>query len=586
MSARQEKLTYEQILDSSIHSIIAIDAARRIVFISQKAAEILKFDKRKNIGSDILDLLPMTGKLFIKCMETNEPQSGHHILPNGSSLVANVTNIINDTRVLGAICTFEDKLESELIATKLKSYKQLNEQLNSIFQSASDGIWVCDGQGKIININSASEKLFGINRNAIIGKNVAEIVKRGVFEKSITLEVLRTKQEISIVQYAKKTKRYLLVTATPVFDKKGNIILVVNNERDMTRMHAIQEQLEQTLMVTEKLKDKIAQLSMQDMKGYKIVAESKQMIHVLNAALKFAHFDISNILILGESGTGKGLLAKFIHKTSNRAKKPFIHINCGALPESLLEAELFGYERGAFTGAREQGKVGLFELAHEGTLFLDEIGDLPMPLQAKILKYLDDYEVMRLGGTKFRKIDCTIITATNRDLESLTKMGDFRKDLFYRLNTFPIRIPPLRERPEDIFELAKYFLEKYNKAYKLKKRITQGSLKALQFYPFPGNVRELESIIKQALVMSGKNELDLFIMRSLDAGLEKETSSGSEKKHQLSLTEKVFNVERGILKNAMVVCKSTREMASYLRISQPTIVRKMKKHSLSHVAMQ
>jgi len=558
MPSRQEKLTYEQILESSIHSIIAIDAVRRIVFISQKAAEILKLDKRKNIGSDILDLLPMTGKLFIKCLETNEPQSGRHILPNGSDLIANVTNIINGNRVLGAICTFEYKLGSKLIATRLKSYKHLNDQLNHILQSSSDGIWVCDGQGKIININRASERLFGINRKSVIGKNVAEIVKRGVFEKSITLEVLRTKQEVSIVQYAKKTKRYLLVTATPVFDKKGNIILVVNNERDMTQMRAIQEQLEQSLMVTEKLKDKIAQLSMLDMKGHKIVAESKQTIHVLNAALKFAHFDISNILILGESGTGKGLLAKFIHKNSNRGKKPFIHINCGALPESLLEAELFGYERGAFTGAREQGKVGLFELAHEGTLFLDEIGDLPLSLQAKLLKYLDDYEVMRLGGTKFMKIDCTIITATNRNLESLIKTGEFRKDLFYRLNTFPIRIAPLRERPEDIFELANYFLEKYNKAYKLKKRMTRGSLKALQSYPFPGNVRELENIIKQALVMSGKNELDLYIMRSLDAGLGKETSSGSEKKHQLSLTGKVLNVERGILKNAMVVCKSTR----------------------------
>jgi PAS domain S-box-containing protein len=156
-----------------------------------------------------------------------------------------VTNIINDNRVLGAICTFEDKLGSKLSATRLKSYKQLNEQLNAIFQSASDGIWVCDGQGKIININRASERLFGINRKSVIGKNVGEVVKRGVFEKSITLEVLRTKQEVSIVQYAKKTKRYLLVTATPVFDKEGNIILVINNERDMTQMRAIQEQLEQ-----------------------------------------------------------------------------------------------------------------------------------------------------------------------------------------------------------------------------------------------------------------------------------------------------------------------------------------------------
>jgi len=582
MLSRQEKLTYEQILDATIHGIIAIDAQRRIVFINQKAAEILKFDKERNIGSDILDLLPKTGKLFIKCLETSEPQSGHHILSNGSALVANVTSIINDDRVMGAVCTFEDKLEYELIAAKLKSCKQLNEQLNAVIQSSSDGIWVCDGQGRIISINRASEKLFGIDAKSIIGKNVSELVETGVFDKSITMEALRTRQQISVAQYAKKTKRYLLVTATPVFDKKGNIILVINNERDMTQMRHIQQQLEQSRMVTEKLKAKIAQLSMLDLKKDKIVAASKQMVNVLEAALKFSHFDISNILILGESGTGKGLLAKFIHENSKRAKKPFIHINCGALPESLLEAELFGYERGAFTGARVEGKVGLFELAHEGTFFLDEIGDMPLALQAKILKYLDDYEIMRLGGTKSKKIDCMIIAATNRDLESLTKKGEFRKDLFYRLNTFTLRIPPLRERPADIFELTNYFLKKYNESYKLKKRITQTSLTALQSYPFPGNVRELESIIKQALVMSRSDDLDLSIVRRLDTSLEKDTNSASETNHQLSLTEKVLNVEREILRNAMVVCKSTREMASYLKVSQPTIVRKMKKHGLSH----
>ncbi len=383
------------------------------------------------------------------------------------------------------------------------------------------------------------------------------------------------------MQYVSRSKKHLLLTGTPVFDEKGNISLVVVNERDMTNLNALQGQLDQTRMVTEKFKDELAELNMLELKKQEIIAESEEMRQVLRVALKLAHLEASNILILGESGTGKGLLAKFIHKNSKRGKKPLIQINCAALPENLLEAELFGYEKGAFTGAREQGKVGLFELAHGGTLFLDEIGDLPLPVQAKLLKYLDDQEIMRLGGTKPKKVDCTIIAATNRDLETLRKTRRFREDLFYRLNAFTIRIPPLRERPGDIFELVNYFLRKYSKRYRLKRQISPDALEALQSYPFPGNVRELKNVLKMAVVMGEKDLVDEFIIRRIKGGREEREPHGKERSHFLGLNNEVLAFEKDLLRGVMVRCKSTREMASYLRVSQPTVVRKMKRHGLS-----
>jgi transcriptional regulator with PAS, ATPase and Fis domain len=428
-------------------------------------------------------------------------------------------------------------------------------------------------------------KLNGIKAQDIIGKNVADLVADGLFDRSVTLEVLETKRQVSIVQYVNKTERHLFVTGTPAFDEEGSIFLVVVNERDMTQLNAFREQLEETRLVKEKFKDELAELSMLELKKQEIIAESEKMRQVLRTALKLAHLGASNILILGESGTGKGLLAKFIHKSSKRKKNPFIQINCPALPESLLEAELFGYEKGAFTGAREQGKVGLFELAQEGTLFLDEIGDLPFSVQAKLLKYLDDHEIMRVGGTKPKIVDCTIIAATNRDLETLTKKRKFRQDLFYRLNTFIIRIPPLRERPEDILELVKYFLRKYNRAYKLRTRISPKALEVLQIHPFSGNVREVQNLLKKAVVMSDNEVLDEFILKTLESGVEKLTRADIQKGHKLNLTEELLTFEKEILENAIARCKSTREVASYLGISQPTVVRKMKKHDLSPISM-
>ena len=577
----KDQITHKQIFNASSNGVIATDIKGHIVFINTQAEKILKFDKDKISGIYISNILPLTGPLVIECLKSGKPQLGHQILGKHISLVVNITPIKIDNHLKGAVCNFQGMREFEIAAKKLESYKNLNKQLETIFNSSSDGIWVCDGKGKVININSASARLNGIKASDVLGKNISALVAKGLFDRSVTLEVLETKRQVSVMQYINRTNKYLLATGTPTFDENGKVYLVVVNERDMTQLNAVREELEQTHMITEKIKSELTELNLLELRNQEIVAESKAMRQVVRVALKLASIEASNVLILGETGTGKGLFAKFIHKNSNRKKKPFVQINCAALPESLLEAELFGYEKGAFTGAREQGKVGLFELAHKGTLFLDEIGDLPLQLQAKLLKYLDDYEIMRLGGIKSQKIDCSIIAATNRNLEKLVNKRRFRQDLYYRLNTFTIKIPPLRVRPEDIFELVNHFLNKYNKIYGFKKQIFPETLELLQAYPFKGNVRELKNLLKKAVIMSESRVLDSFIERSFNAERSVREHTGRLKHNKTNLNTELLALERDIIKNAMEKCKSTRELATELGISQPTMVRKMKRHGLS-----
>ena len=302
----------------------------------------------------------------------------------------------------------------------------------------------------------------------------------------------------------------------------------------------------------------------------------------MRVALKLAQMEVSNILIQGESGTGKGLLAKFIHRNSPRHNKPFIQINCATIPENLLEAELFGYEKGAFTGAHQRGKAGLFELAHGGTFFLDEIGDIPYVVQAKLLKCLEDHEIMHLGGLKPIHINCMIIVADNQDLATLVKQKKFREDLYYRLNAFSIKIPSLRERPDDTFDLANHFLHKYNETYKSNKQLSYSAIEMLQAYPFPGNVRELKNLIKKAVVLSEDLYLDEFINKSLGYEISEEIQTAANRTLTPSkLTVKLKETESKMLKAAFMQCKSTREIARYLGISQPSVVRKLKKYGIS-----
>jgi PAS domain S-box-containing protein len=573
-------VTFEHIFKATSNGVIATDIAGKIVLINEQAKKIVGRIPRRVSGTHIRKLMPLTYNHVSICLETGQSQLGRHVRDENISLVVNISPIKEGGRLLGTVCNFQEMKQFEQSAQQLESYRQISRQLETVINSSADGIWVYDGDGNVITINKAALDLDKIKVTDVLGKSIFNLTESGIFDRSVVLEVFEMKRQITILSKALKTDRTLLITGTPILDGRGDISLVVVNLRDMTQLNEVRDQLEQTRMVSEKYRDELAELSLFELSRQSIIAENGAMRQLLRMAVKIAKMEASNILLLGESGTGKGLLAKFIHQNSKRRKKPFIQINCAALPENLLEAELFGYEKGAFTGAREEGKAGLFELARNGTLFLDEIGDLPFSVQAKLLKYLDDHTIMRLGATRTIAIDCIVIAATNRDLESLIKEKKFREDLFYRLNTFTMQIPPLRERPEDIFEMVRHYLEKYNKGYGLKRRISARIMKVLQSYSFPGNVRELKNILKMAVVLSDTDLIDETILRNLEDKTEWPAFTTLEKRNIAGLTQEIMAFEKQILQRTMARCRTTRELAGYLKVSQPTIVRKLKKHGL------
>jgi PAS domain S-box-containing protein len=459
--------------------------------------------------------------------------------------------------------------------------EQLIKILTALFRVSTDGLSISDRQGNIIACNEASIKTTGLEKHDFVGKNVHDLVENGIMDKSITLEVLAAKRQVSTMIFIKPSRREVLSTGTPVFDKDGNIDFIIINDRDMTQLNHLKKKLERTRQAKEKYKDTLAEMSIANLKDQAIAADSNQMRHLLKTAHKFAKLGVSNILIFGESGTGKNLLAKFIHNNGRRKKKPFIEISCAAIPENLLEAELFGYEKGAFTGADPKGKVGLFELAHGGTLFLDEIGDLPLPTQVKLLKYWDNQEVYHIGGVKPIKVDCIIIAATNRDLKNLVNQGKFREDLFYRLNSVNLRLPPLRKRHEDIYKLAHHFLNMYNQTYGLNKSFSQQAIKELVSYQFPGNIRELKNVINSAILMSEKDVLEKSIINAiLELKIDKPNHPTMHAKESKSLKDQLISIEKAILADALSRYGSTRKIAQQLDLSQSSVVRKLKNHGM------
>jgi PAS domain S-box-containing protein len=577
----EEKIDLSDIFQSTSNGVIVTDRNGVITHINRCSESVLDIDANKDVGGYILDILPLTGSVVLQCLKSGKAVLGHHVLEKKAQLVLNVTPILRDTMFIGAVCNFQELYIFEASAKKLDSYKKLNRQLETIFHASSDGIWVCDGEGVVISMNKASERLNGIKVKDGIGRSVNDLIIDNVFDQSVTAEVLKRGTQQTVMQYTRKTGKYLLSTGTPVFDDDGNIILVVVNERDMTELNSLRKKIEEGEQLTEKYRDELADLSLLELTRNEIIAESSKMRHLFQMALKLSRINASNILILGESGTGKGLLAKLIHKNSMRYKNPFVEINCAALPENLLEAELFGYEKGAFTGASDRGKIGLFELAEGGTLFLDEIGDMPQPLQSKLLKYLDDNEIRRIGGTQSIKVKCSTIAATNQNLIELVRKRKFREDLYYRLNSFTLELPPLRERPEDISSLVRFYLCKFNRKYKSDKKIHSSAIRLLQSYWFPGNIRELKNIIENAVVMSENNQIDQFIQASLREAQPGPSSTATDTiKSGLSLSEKLCELEKELLRQAKLQCRSTREMAHFLGISQPSVVRKLHKHRL------
>ena len=562
--------------------LLATDRLGYITHLNPRSEAKLAITAKDYIGRDIREALPLFEPLVLECLTSGKSILGRQISLDDGNIVVQVSPILRGQDLLGAICNFQETDTFELSARKSESYQELNRQLETIISASSDGIWVCDGNGAIVSINAASETLNGIRARDVIGRNIRQLVDNSIFDQSVTTRVLASGQKETIVQYIEKTKRTLLCTGTPARDAEGNIALIVVNERDMTDLENLHNQFEQNRKLTEKYKEEISELTLRELEQNTIIADSNVMQLILQKSQKLANIGASNILILGDSGTGKGLLAKSIHKNSNRRNNPFIEINCAALPENLLEAELFGYEKGAFTGAAEIGKVGLFELAQGGTLFLDEIGDMPLGLQTKLLKYFDDKKFRRLGGTKAINVECATISATNRNLLDLVKKNQFREDLFYRLSSFTLEIPALQQRREDIPGLVRFYLEKYNRQYNKSMHISSAMIGMLQNYSFPGNTRELKNIIENGVVLSDETNIDEF----LSASIQKNNKLPLLSTHLVSfsapvdLTDAMNQLEKQLLVGSRLHCRTTRQIADYLHISQPSVVRKLKKHGL------
>jgi len=568
------------VFDSSHNGIMVIDNKGTVILYNKSAGRLLKKDPTLLIGRHISEIFPEAWTDFKMILKTGISQIGRKVTIGDFTIVANRTPIKFGDDILGVLSVFQDSFEYEKIITELECYKTINKQLDAIIESSYDGLYVTDGKANTLRVNEAYERISGLKAEDVIGQNMQELVDKGFFNQSVTLEVLKTGKPVTIMQDILGGKK-VLVTGNPIFSDDGtNIMLVLTNVRDITELDILRRKLEGSRRISEHYLSELKELRLRDLKDHNFIVKSEKMRNIVQMALRIAEVDTS-ILISGETGVGKGLLAKIIHNNSLRSEKTFLKINCGAIPETLLESELFGYIKGAFTGARPDGKPGLFEVAEGGTIFLDEIGELPLNLQVKLLDVLEERQATRLGSTKPYNVDVRIISATNKDLKKMVNQKKFREDLFYRLMVVPIHIPPLRERKEDIFPLINFFLENFNRSLKRKKRILRDALDFLIVYSYPGNIRELKNLIERLVVVS---ESDLIGMENIPLSLlGKESSYHLPKGCNMILDLNRFlrNIECSLITEAIKQCGTTYKAAKYLGINQSTVVRKSQKYGIN-----
>ena len=456
-------------------------------------------------------------------------------------------------------------------------YNYARREIQSIIDCIQDGIYITDGDGITLMINEASKKYCdGLQMpfDEMIGKNVSEFVERGYWDESISMKVLQEKKTVSQMQTL-QNKIELLTTGVPYFEN-GKISKVITTEREMTELVNLRKQLQVNASITKKYESELEYYRSQNTAVDDIIHSSAGMQNVVNDALKAARQDVT-ILLQGESGTGKEVLASLIVKGSARKNKPYIKINCASIPENLLESELFGYEKGSFTGAGSEGKIGIFELANNGTLFLDEIAEIPIHIQSKLLRAIQESEILRVGGRKNIPINVRIIAATNINLRKAVEDGRFRGDLFYRLNIFPITLPPLRARKEDIQGLVLFFMDLFNKKYRGHKTIDPNAMDAFLNYDWPGNVRELKNVIERMFIIVDSDTINKGHVNSqlFTDPMRYETEFADD-----SLIEQVDKFEKSLLKNALTQFGTVSASARALKISKSAMSKKCKKYNI------
>ncbi|MDQ7094606.1 sigma 54-interacting transcriptional regulator [Desulfosporosinus sp. PR] len=468
-----------------------------------------------------------------------------------------------------------------MIETK-SAFKGNAYYLKEIMDNSYDSIFVTDAVGNILMANPTSERLLNLPAAEMVGKNIRELIEKGYWDKSIALEAIEKRTTVTGVL---KTRAgvHLMCTSRPLFDADGNITMVISNSRAQDTLVKLAQTLDKERELVQRYKDEVQYLRNQDLKNRHLVAESLAMKNLLLKANTVGPTD-SSVLLYGESGTGKEVLAKYVHSISRRSKEAFITVNCSAIPENLIEAELFGFEKGSFTGADAKGKPGLFELADKGTIFLDEIGEMPLILQAKLLRVLENGDVRRIGGTASRKVDFRLVCATNRDLKVMVANKTFREDLFYRINVVPLRLTPLRERSEDIMAMSDIFLEELNRKYGYEKVFSEETLKGFLNYNWPGNVRELRNLIERLVITTVGRVIDYQVeeITNLSRNVVANLNPNQNESFSISVSSKaplkkiMDQVEKEYIKNILHECNScVSEAARILGIDRSAIYRKV-----------
>lgn len=460
------------------------------------------------------------------------------------------------------------------------------KEYQKVLDNIADGVFVIDPNGIVLVANKAVELNGGKKVEEILGRNIVELENEGYCTEFVSKRVIKSKNPETALQRT-KDNRELLVTGNPCFDENGMLTMVIASERDVTELSKVKQNLLKVKSINKKYQDELEKLRIKNGHYADKIFVSSKMKSVVSLAQRAAITD-ATILIQGDSGTGKEVMANMIYSESLRNENPFIKVNCGAIPENLIESEFFGYVGGAFTGALKGGKIGFFEMANGGTLFLDEVGDIPLSLQVKFLRVLQEREMIPVGGTKPVKLDIRIIAATNKPLKKLVDEGKFRQDLYYRLGVVIIDIAPLKERKEDILALAQRFIIENNRRYGYNIKFSNKAKKLMLEYDWPGNVRELENVI-ESLMVTAEDELITESNMKKYISMTREISEADQGDPQVgnvpieisgSLTEMIESYEKEILEKLIQDRWSTTDIAKMLKTSKSTINRKIAKYNI------
>lgn len=571
----------DDVIQTSLDSIFVTDAQARVISVNKAYTKMTGIKAEEILGKSMYELVEKgyyNKAASIMVVESKQQASYIEKTSTGKTALF-IGTPIYDSRgeLVNVLVNIHDITELENVSTELSYIKELKNELDAIINASFDGILVTGADDTIITVNEAYERITNFSKEELLGKNSEDLIKAGYYDRTASTAVLETGQPATITQKLRDGKT-LLVSGSPLFNRDGKVIRIISNVRDLTELNQLKAEVEHAHGLSRHYQEELKKITLRGSGNF--IVESEKSLEILNLVVRLAKVD-STILIQGESGVGKEIVAHQIHENSLRHREPFISINCGALPETLLESELFGYEAGAFTGARREGKMGIFELAHGGTLFLDEIGDLPLAIQVKLLRALQEGEIIRVGGVKPKKIDVRILAATNRDLNEMVQAGTFREDLFYRINVIPIHVPPLRERKEEVPVFVMHFLQLFNKKYDLDKSIDEKLWDTLLDYEWPGNVRELKNVIEHAVVTSpDKTITELKLTAVGEPKLPSKDTIYFSLDKTITLKCALEDFEKQFLTLSLHKYKSSRKAAAALGVSQTTIWRKAHQYGI------